>query len=216
MRVLRFTVATTPITEPVTKFGGQPVWIAEPEWPLSRSTGEQMRFICQIALPEHLCHGTQRMAYLFMTDPADGFVDGTFEPDGGENAVILQPAPFDRVVSARPRAIGPSLRAAHEEQLGFIASLSGARRQRILRDVELGVTEVEVDPAAPDPNLKSRLFGEPLWLQNDETPAGGPWDLIVQIDSANREFDVNFGDAGVGYAFIRRDGKAARFRWQCC
>lgn len=36
---LEFAATASPITVPVTKFGGQPVWIAEPEWPLSRETG---------------------------------------------------------------------------------------------------------------------------------------------------------------------------------
>lgn len=41
---------TSPIMEPVTKFGGQPVWIGEPQWPVSRQYGTPMQFICQIAL----------------------------------------------------------------------------------------------------------------------------------------------------------------------
>ena len=36
----------TPITNLVTKFGGQPVWLEEPQWPISRSYGEPMQFIC--------------------------------------------------------------------------------------------------------------------------------------------------------------------------
>lgn len=45
-----FKEASSPITSADTKFGGQPVWLAEPQWPLSRATGNPMRFVCQIVL----------------------------------------------------------------------------------------------------------------------------------------------------------------------
>jgi uncharacterized protein YwqG len=91
--VIEFERAASRITSPTTKFGGQPVWIAGCQWPLSRETGNPMRFICQIALTPTVFPDTNaQMAYLFMTDEEDDeFVDGTYEPDGGENAVILQP-----------------------------------------------------------------------------------------------------------------------------
>ena len=38
---------------------------------------------------------------------------------------------------------------------------------------------------------------------------------MVQLDSGKLPFDVNFGDAGVGYAFLSPDGKEGRFLWQC-
>ena len=77
-----FHSASAPITEPVTKFGGQPVWITEPEWPLSEETGEPMRFICQVTLyPELFGDVKGKMAYIFMTDGED-YVDGTWEPEG--------------------------------------------------------------------------------------------------------------------------------------
>src|SRR5262249_52531231 len=80
-----------PIREPITKFGGQPVWLTEAQWPISAKTEKPMRFICQIALSTEIFGATDsRMAYIFMTDGED-HVDGTWEPDGGENAVILQP-----------------------------------------------------------------------------------------------------------------------------
>jgi hypothetical protein len=29
-------------------------------------------------------------------------------------------------------------------------------------------------------------------------------------------FYIDFGDDGVGYAFISKDGHRAKFLWQCC
>src|SRR5439155_783936 len=37
-----------PITARVTKFGGQPVWLEEPAWPLTPATGEPMEFVAQV------------------------------------------------------------------------------------------------------------------------------------------------------------------------
>lgn len=42
------------------------------------------------------------------------------------------------------------------------------------------------------------------------------WLLVLQLDSCNVPFDINFGDAGVGYAFVTADGSEGRFLWQCC
>jgi hypothetical protein len=102
---ISFRPAPAPVTEPVTKFGGQPVWVGKPEWPLSRETGEPMRFICQVALDLEIFGGEAgRMAYIFMTD-GEEYVDGTWDPDG-ENAVIIQPDGNN--VATRPLATGPS------------------------------------------------------------------------------------------------------------
>ena len=41
---IEFVESPDPINEAVTKFGGEPVWIGEPQWPLSRTTGNPMQF----------------------------------------------------------------------------------------------------------------------------------------------------------------------------
>src|SRR5215217_5247181 len=93
-RQIAFREVDQPITESVTKFGGQPVWLSEPQWPISRETGRQMTFFCQVRLGD--VPGLERtagMAYVFMTDDADGPGLGllrTMSPTYGENAVILQ------------------------------------------------------------------------------------------------------------------------------
>jgi hypothetical protein len=92
-----FTPAAAPILQPVTKFGGQPTWLRDPEWPLSRSTGRPMRFIGQILLGDAgLGQQADRIAYLFMTDSIEygsgsPEVYNQHDPVMGENAVIIQP-----------------------------------------------------------------------------------------------------------------------------
>ena len=127
--VKKYTIAfrevRAPIVAPVTKFGGQPCWLGEPQWPLSRANGMQMRFICQITLPLGAFGSAPvRMAYLFMTDPDSDsdWVDGAHEPDGGENALIFQPGgPTVPVVA---QATGPTLyrMAAVPARTGWLRS----------------------------------------------------------------------------------------------
>lgn len=198
----------TPLDKPVSKFGGQPVWLDQPQWPLSRQTGNQMRFICQIALDEALFPGAQgRMAYLFMTEEEDGeFVDGTYEADGGENAVVVQPGSTDAPVS--DEATGPTLYRMVEKE--------GHDRLQPER-CEFAVNLVEgSDEEVTDEGLEeNKIGGVPVFMQGEEYPSGGPWRLLVQLDSCSVPFYVNFGDAGVGYAFVHEEGDAGKFLWQC-
>ncbi len=174
------------VAEPVTKVGGRPVWLDAPQWPLSEESGEPMEFIGQFELPG------DRLAYVFMA--AD--VSDTFAPEGGENAVIVQPGGRvpDFVAGVRELASGPSVGDDH-----------------------LAV------PGKPDEDGETWQFlggpgVEPLWLQGEETPGeeeGEPWTLLVQLDATALPVDVDFGDAGIGYAFLSPDGGEGRFLWQC-
>jgi uncharacterized protein YwqG len=219
---VEFVETKTPIHEFVTKFGGQPVWINESQWPLSAETGHPMRFCCQIALdPELFGQLEARMAYLFMTDE-DEYVDGTWEPDSGENAVILQPGSTS--VPITPLENGPTLYRMAKRMF----------RKRLVREsCEFGVkTMVQDDPEFVPQDardewsdsqgenyynvlLGNKLGGTPLFLQADEFPDAGRWKLLLQLDSAQVPFFINFGDAGVGYAFLSEDGRRAKFLWQC-
>ncbi|MFI9594544.1 hypothetical protein [Nonomuraea sp. NPDC052265] len=76
-RRLVLSKADEPVLEPVTKLGGQPVWVDEPQWPLSTELGTPMMFLGQFRLPGEGI----RMAYLFMTGGQD-HVDGTWEDEG--------------------------------------------------------------------------------------------------------------------------------------
>jgi hypothetical protein len=207
-----FHPASAPITEPVTKFGGQPVWIAEPEWPLSEETGEPMRFICQVALyPEIFGDVKGKMAYVFMTDGED-YVDGTWEPEGGENAVIIQPNGVN--AATRPLGTGPSL---YEMKEGEGEGLLQPAPCEFSVELELGDDPERGFEDDPDGEAYEgvKIGGTPIFLQGEEYPEGEGWRLLLQLDSASVPFYVNFGDAGVGYAFISEDGSRGKFLWQC-
>ncbi|MDA2812107.1 hypothetical protein O4J56_15795 [Nocardiopsis sp. RSe5-2] len=181
---LHFKESDVPVREPVTKLGGQPVWLEEPAWPLSAETGNPMKFIGQVRLPG----ARVRLAYLFMTDEED-FVDGTWEPEAGENAFFAQPGRPAAFYEVAPMETGPTHGPDH-----------------------IAVT------SAPDKDDKAHTFlgGDPAWLQRDEEPeAPGTWEHVLQLDSCDAPFDVNFGDAGIGYAFLNPETGEGRFLWQC-
>lgn len=180
-RPIRFDPVNEAVREPVTKLGGQPVWLAEPQWPLSASQGTPMPFIGQFEIPGTATE-SPRLAYLFMTDDAEG----TWVATGGENALIIQPdGRVPDFVAVRPLRIGPS-------------AIPGDR--------------VPVDDFPPEGETPwEHLGGEPLWIQGDETPDQG-WKLLVQLTD---RYGTNFGDAGIGYAFVSPDHREGRFLWQC-
>lgn len=197
---------TKPITEPVTKFGGQPVWLGKPQWPLAKVDGQPMRFICQVQLPDDLQTSGHRMAYIFMSDEVMG---ETWDAEAGDNAVILQPGPFTPYVQTVQLDRGPTLQAMRPTTGGGLLEFE---------DTEYGVelTKVTDEQSRDDGTMmKTRIGGPPKWMQNEEWPAGGPWRMLIQVDSCDESYSINFGDGGIGYVFISEDGRQARFLWQC-
>lgn len=207
--IVNFQETEIPVSETVTKFGGQPVWIEKPEWPTSQTTGKPMMFICQISLDEEIFGQIEgKMAYIFMTDE-DEHIDGTSEPDGGENAVVVQPN------GDNPSSIsiqnGPSLAIWKE--------IEGEQFRKPFA-CEFSVQQSEIiSDSEPDEemNFENKVGGIPQFLQGEEFPDENKdhWKLLLQLDSASVPFEINFGDAGVGYAFISKDGKTGKFLWQC-
>ncbi|GAB3001017.1 hypothetical protein GCM10023080_078540 [Streptomyces pseudoechinosporeus] len=190
VRRLDFLPTPAAVSEPCTKLGGQPVWLDTPQWPLSARSGAAMRFLAQFRIDQATGAGATTMAYLFMADDPDR----TWEPEGGENALLIQPGGrlpgFLQICRA---ATGPALDGE------FIAGPPA------------GTT---------DENLHQFLGGPgvaPRWLQGDERPGPGWW-LLAQLDSGSGAQPVrqlSFGGDGVGYAFVSPDGREGRFLWQC-
>ncbi|MEV0228697.1 hypothetical protein [Nonomuraea sp. NPDC050786] len=174
-----FSEAEEAIDEFWTKLGGQPVWLEKPQWPLCYRHERPMGFIGQFRLPGR----STRMAYLFMDDESEE----SFLPEGGENALIVQPGRVPPFVETTDAACGP----------------------RLVGETFVDLEEVEqLDPGW----WGSRVLGAPTWLQYEEYPAGGPWTFFFQL----RELDsLMFGDSGMGYGFLSADEQEGRFLWQC-
>lgn len=219
-----------PIIQPVTKFGGQPVWVAAPQWPLSRSTRLPMRFICQIALDEPIFGNLAgRMAYVFLTDneEPDPFVDSTYDPDGGENAVIIQPdGEYDGAV--RPSATGPALvKVVWDDpprpgQPGRFAPIELAVDLALEQDPDvLDEDQARAEGQAAldaywDHVSDDKVGGTPAFLQYPEYPLGRDARLLLQLNEPeDGAFSINLGITGVAYAFIATDGRSGKLLWQC-
>lgn len=54
LRIDGFSAPGQPVSTPTTKFGGQPVWLAAPQWPISAAWERTMRFVGQIGTYGHL------------------------------------------------------------------------------------------------------------------------------------------------------------------
>ncbi|MFK3979515.1 hypothetical protein ACI2K4_03940 [Micromonospora sp. NPDC050397] len=213
-RIVSYQRAESPVTGPVTKFGGQPTWLGQPQWPLSTAWGTPMRFVCQIVLePELVGDGPGRLAYVFVTHgehghDADDFDPDVVLPDGGENAVIVQPGRFTGPTA--PLTSGPTL--YHED--GSAAEYT----------VEL-VRDEDPEPLSSDaylaltPEHRDRYFqavdhdkigGTALLDEEHDRPVGGPWRLLLRVATNWTPFYLNLGAAPVAFAFVSGDGREGR------
>lgn len=217
---IRFAQAQTPIVAPATKFGGQPVWLQAPQWPLSATTGEPMQFIGQIALQEELFGAVQgQLAYIFMAPNADGAL-ATWSPQHGENAVIIQPGGTPGVPTTG-QPTGPSLQhepwheggglCEYEVALSYADEPDHIPMRDLMRLMD---EDPEAYQAYVDAVAGPKLGGSPDWYQDEELPIEAPWQLLLQLHEDDAPFAINFG-TGVAYVFIDVDGTHGRMLWQC-
>ena len=218
-----------PITELVTKFGGQPVWLRNPTWPLAPGTGEPMEFVAQVRLdPELFGNQQETMAYLFVADSV--WSEDTWDPDSGESAVVVQPGDLPAVPTVARRE-GPMLHHLCNER--------GGPEPAPAESCEFGALAIPgVDPAPVSTETVRRWNADP-WLEYQEKAAGAlgtprgikvggdayfyrdwpaelppdRWRLLLQIDGG-LPFFLNLGTDGIGYVLIRNDLRAGVFFWE--
>jgi hypothetical protein len=186
------------ITAPITKFGGQPVWIGEPTWPLE-ADGGPATFMAQFTIP-----GRDGLAYLFL--------DHAYEDPGDPGYLVVQPGPPPQPSVAS--AIGPT----------FWSEVSGRSRypsRMVLRRVEsVAVLEPGFDlddwsildyPAVErdDHRDYNKVGGNPRWLQHDDTPDEPGWRLLFQFTAAMVGHEL--GDGAEVYGLIHEDGRGRVF-----
>jgi len=220
---IKFVPAKQPITELTTKFGGQPVWLSEPQWPVSKSTGRPMQFIAQIALDQELFKvAAGQMAYLFMIGDEEEYVDNTWDAHGGENAVIIQPGQpsvptfaIDQGPTLYTRIEKPFQKLFPPKPVEFAVKLTYSEDPDFVEEGE----RFNWDDRRQESYFKAlqgnKLGGTPGFMQADEFPSKANWQLLLQLDSTSVPFYINFGDAGIGYAFVSDDGHVGKFLWQC-
>ena len=208
-------------TRPQSKFGGQPNWVAEPQWPLSRSTGQQMEFIGQIELaPELFPESKSQMAYIFATENAlAGGGLPTHDPSAGESAVILQPAGIP-LVDVVNRSNGPSVVTyfwsedveEYREVTYLISTDRVSDPSFVPGEQKWQMPEAEwieyngrIEP--------DKIGGTPWFLQSDEFPVcGAASTLIVQFFAV--PFVLNLADGGTASVFMNPAGTVGGYLFQ--
>lgn len=205
-RITRFVPVTEPVTAPVTKFGGQPTWLAAPAWPVSEGWGTPMRFVCQVALDGG------RLAYVFVTHPEhddpDFFDPDVMYPDGGENAVIIQPGgQYDGQVSTS--ATGPTLFLDDGTPAEFTVELDPADDPDFIPQERYVDLPEEERSRYYDRVAGNKIGGTPAFFQGDDWPDDGPWRLLLQLE--DWPFHLNLGASPVVFAFVSPDGRQGRF-----
>jgi hypothetical protein len=212
-RIAGYHRAVAPVTEPVTKFGGQPTWLGQPQWPLSAAQGAPMRFVCQIVLePELVGAGPARIAYVFVSHGDHGHDVEEFDPDvilpdGGENAVIVQPGVFTGPTA--PLTCGPTLYHDDGSPAEYTVDL--------VRDEDPEPVSAEAYRALPageqDRYFRAidhdKIGGTALLSDDGDWPAGGPWRPLLRLATNWTPFHLNLGAAPVALAFLsddRREG----------
>ncbi|MEV7526572.1 hypothetical protein [Streptomyces sp. NPDC091371] len=221
---MSFRAAQEPVTEPVSKFGGQPVWLEEPAWPVHPQTGEPLVFIAQFRVP-----GDEvRLAYLFLHE--EGVEMSGTDPEDGEAVVVVQPGgrmpAFAAIGPAgtRGRTLwrwGPGQEEVPVEWLVDLTpmppDLDEAANQyaacsRYLRG-EGPEAEVPEDDWPGD-----FVGGEALYPNDQAFGIAPPWQFLCQFEDRGEAeedpFFLNFG-YGTGFVFLSPDRREGRFLWDC-
>lgn len=185
-----------PLVEPVSKFGGQPVWIGDPTWP-SSVDGAPATFMAQFTIP-----GRDGLAYLFLDGAA-------VETDEDWAKIIVQPGPVP--VPFLATATGPT----------FWTEMPGPERYlstRIARQVESRVVfepgldfddwtilDDDPEPHWDDERDWNKVGGNPRWLQGDEMPDEPGWRFLFQFTAAKVGHEL--ADGAEVYGLIHDDGR---------
>jgi hypothetical protein len=206
----------------VSKFGGQPSWLEEPQWPISRALGVQMQFIGQVAIdPELFPESRAQMAYIFATDASISTTVSleTWDPSMGESAVVLQPG-GTLLVETSDSPTGPTV----------MTDLSGGVGEDEREITYLMSTERHTDPpfiafeekwelpeaewtAYNEATAPDKIGGTPWFLQSDEFPmCGAAATLIIQFFAI--PFSLNLADGGTASVFMNPEGTTGGFLFQ--
>lgn len=194
-----------PKAELVTKFGGMPCLIQKNEWPRSKLTGKLMKFICQIRLEKNLFNGLEdKIVYLFLTDDIN--VTNTYDPEGGENAVLIKSINECKIsrLNLFPSK-GPSLDNEFKTEISYKEEPEFDTEEWKEEQYDEYVRSVE----------GNKIAGSPAYVERNEPVIEKGWRLLLQIDSSDTPFEIDFGGGGVGYLFINSDCSKGKFLWQC-
>lgn len=184
-------------TDPVSRIGGRPLAPAGIAWPRCKSCKDPMQFLAQLRLFETGGAGLpDRLLLIFMCQNRPGMCDDWSATSGANCALLVPPA-------------------------GAPLAPPGGKHTLLSKVDGVGFDPIPVGQGYPDlvsdPRVLGRASGDPLWIQADDTPecaCGKRMSFVAQLEDRGGG-GINFGDAGVGYAFLCTPCLQARFLWQC-
>jgi hypothetical protein len=173
-------------------------------WPTCKRCAGPMQFLAQLYLPEVApSSGRNETLLLFQCQNDPGLCDEWDANSGGNKAILDASDP--KVAMVIPT--GPTLLSSESKfELQAWAPSAGDCLDAYLSETTAG------------DSVLGKAGGVPSWLQGQETPnctCGSAMQFVIQIDSGAAG-GINFGDGGIGYAFIcNACPSEARFLWQC-
>ena len=172
----------------ITRFGGQPDWIAFPQWPISLSWDKRpLKFIGQIRLNDFYRDLKDlTLAYIFMTQPddeADPFFDpDIIYPDEGENAIIIQPGgKTPEYIHTDNFCVGPTV----DSKAIWIPQITDSEEM-----LTSEYKQIDVD----------KFGGIPAFFQNSKVKSDSI--LLLQLHTNWLPFYINAGGAPTMFTFL--------------
>ncbi|MFD9328210.1 hypothetical protein [Streptomyces sp. NPDC060065] len=194
-----------PITEPIAKMGGDPVWMDEPCLPVHPSTAEPLDFVGQFPVPVEPGE-ERRMAYLFLS--YDDYETGGADPEDGEAVLLVQPGgripAFATIGSAGTKGRSLWRFGPDEEQVSVQFRIhTTAVPETVERNLEEHGT---VD-------VRDYLGGKPAYP--DWAGVEAPWRFFFCLGGMEDDgpYFLNFA-YGSGFAYLSPDRLEGRFSWE--
>jgi len=236
LRIVAFEEVDSPILEPVTKFGGQPVWLEKPCWPIFLETGAKVPFFAQIALePDLFGDIAAKMAYIFYSDQSE---------DPTESFTVLQPGAYGgpfvsesegpTLVKVVDSADPPYWKGASTECRVTLTPQEDSEYvpfppfsfESAAEDEESGDSSSDdadgEDFESMGEHVGHKVGGTPNLWEDQFMPEGGmtEWSLLLQMESEDETelkppFCVGYGDGGCGWWFLSKDGLRTMFTSVC-
>jgi hypothetical protein len=178
-----------------------------------------MQFLAQVAIDPHIFpNAVARMAYLFVTNDGDGS-EPTWDPDAGENAVILQPG-LPSPVAHAPLYTGPTLMTPGTgpadptwKALEYAAELTLRSEPAFMSRPEKITWSLEEKTQYWQALGGHKIGGSPHFGWEDWFPFANSR-LLLQLDgSGGTPFFLPFGDGRSGWVIANADITEAKFKW---
>lgn len=177
-----------PLTEPASRIGGAPLATGDRPWPACARCKGPMQFQGQLRVPG-MKPPSEHLVTMFMCQNNPGLCE-EWDAEAGGNAVWLQPARAGSLLAAPAKGF---TRLNSSYGLDPVAVTSTGYDDAFV--------EWRAKQAAGAGRAMGGLFGEPSWIQMDETPTchacRQPMRFVAQLEEGP---DMNFG-GGCAYVF---------------